>query len=49
MGVALIERDAILIVGGMSTDFEARKETYTFELEHTRWKKKSDLPVVKLP
>lgn len=49
MGVCLLERNAFLVCGGMSTDFEARKETYTFELEHTRWKKKADIPVIKLP
>jgi hypothetical protein len=48
MGVCLIDREAILICGGMSTDFEARKEVYTFSLEHTTWKKKSDLPLAKL-
>jgi N-acetylneuraminic acid mutarotase len=44
LGVCLIDREAILICGGMSTDFEARKEVYTFSLEHTTWKRKSDLP-----
>lgn len=32
----------------MSTDFEARKEVFTFSLEHTTWKRKTDLPLAKL-
>jgi len=48
IGVCLIDRDAIFICGGMSTDFEARKDVYTFSLEHTNWKRKADLPLPKL-
>lgn len=38
LGVCLINRDCILVCGGMSGDFEARKETYSFDLEKTKWK-----------
>lgn len=48
LGACLIDREAIFICGGMSSDFEARKEVYTFSLEHTTWKRKSDLPIAKL-
>ena len=48
MGVCLVEREAIFIIGGMSTDFEARKEVYSFSLDHTSWKKHTDMAVPKL-
>jgi hypothetical protein len=32
----------------MSTDFEARRECYAFNLEHTNWHKKADMSVAKL-
>jgi N-acetylneuraminic acid mutarotase len=48
MGICLVEREAFFILGGMSSDFEARKETYSFSLETTQWKKHSDMSVPKL-
>jgi hypothetical protein len=48
MGVCLINRDAIFICGGMSNDFEARRECYSFNLTHTNWKKNADMSVPKL-
>ena len=32
MGVSLIDRKCFLILGGMSSDFEAKKECFSFEL-----------------
>ncbi len=48
LGVCLIDREAIFVCGGMSTDFESRKEVYSFSLEHTNWKKHKDMSVPKL-
>lgn len=48
LGATLIDRTFILICGGMSGDYEAKKETYVFNLEKTKWKQVADMSCARL-
>jgi N-acetylneuraminic acid mutarotase len=49
LGAVLVDRASILICGGMSSDFEAKKECFSFELNTTKWMQAADLSCPKLP
>ena len=48
LGTSLLDRTAILICGGMSSDFEAKKDAFTFDLHEQKWRQVSDMACPKL-
>jgi len=49
LGAVLVDRSQILICGGMSSDFEAKQECFSFSLESTKWTQVADMSCPKLP